>query len=213
MNRSGFGFTLVELLTVIAIIAVLSAVLFPVLASAKRSAQNSVALDELMQIGHATQIYSGDFDDHLPHALGNNCFHLLTDAGAGCDIFGPAELTNIPPINAILQRYGATWNVYRSPVDKMSSALLQEPGHQPTWFEETKTSAYPGSSYEYLTALGVKSRSYSSLSLPSSAVLLYSMYFVGEGQPDSRNHVLFSDGHSKLILHTELGSDLETTKS
>lgn len=47
------AFTLVELLTVIAIMGVLAAILFPVLASAKRSAYKTVSMNNMHQMGIA----------------------------------------------------------------------------------------------------------------------------------------------------------------
>jgi type II secretory pathway pseudopilin PulG len=57
---------MIEMLVVVAIIGLLAAILFPVLASAKRSAKRTVALSNVDQIGKAIHLYLGDNDDHLP---------------------------------------------------------------------------------------------------------------------------------------------------
>jgi prepilin-type N-terminal cleavage/methylation domain-containing protein len=60
------AFTLIELLVVIAIIAILAAILFPVFARAKESANGSVALSRINQIGLGTALYMSDSDDIFP---------------------------------------------------------------------------------------------------------------------------------------------------
>jgi prepilin-type N-terminal cleavage/methylation domain-containing protein len=59
------GFTLIELLVVIAIIAILAAILFPVFAQAKQAAKKTASLSNLKQVGTATLLYLGDYDDTM----------------------------------------------------------------------------------------------------------------------------------------------------
>ena len=57
------GFTLTELLVVIAILAILAAIILPTLSQGKASARQVQCLDNLRQMGIATQIYWTDHDE------------------------------------------------------------------------------------------------------------------------------------------------------
>lgn len=57
------AFTLIELLVVIAIISILAAILFPVFAQAKATAKQIACLSNMKQVGMATMLYLGDYDD------------------------------------------------------------------------------------------------------------------------------------------------------
>jgi prepilin-type N-terminal cleavage/methylation domain-containing protein/prepilin-type processing-associated H-X9-DG protein len=65
-QRSGKGFTLVELLVVIALIVILAALLFPVFAQARESARKTRCLNNLRQIATAVMMYAADYDERLP---------------------------------------------------------------------------------------------------------------------------------------------------
>ena len=60
------GFTLIEILVVIAIIAILAAVLFPVFARAKDAAKRASCLSNMRQVGYAMTMYLSDSDDRMP---------------------------------------------------------------------------------------------------------------------------------------------------
>ncbi|MHC1766584.1 MAG: prepilin-type N-terminal cleavage/methylation domain-containing protein [Verrucomicrobiia bacterium] len=66
-DGQGRGFTLVELLVVIAIIAILAALLAPALSSAKDSGRKAVCLSNLRQVGLAIHIYADDFGGNIPY--------------------------------------------------------------------------------------------------------------------------------------------------
>ena len=67
LDRSS-GFTLVELLVTILIIAVLAAILMVATTSARRSADNSVCLSNLRNIGIGIELYTQDRNGILPAA-------------------------------------------------------------------------------------------------------------------------------------------------
>jgi prepilin-type N-terminal cleavage/methylation domain-containing protein len=67
------GFTLIELIVVIAIIAILAAILFPVFAQARAKARQTTCVSNLRQIGTGLMMYVQDYDGRYPIFAFVNC--------------------------------------------------------------------------------------------------------------------------------------------
>jgi prepilin-type N-terminal cleavage/methylation domain-containing protein len=73
------GFTLVELLLVMVIIAILSAILLPALSKARARAEAIACLNNTRQLIVAWQLYANDHDSLLPYNLGMNATSFRTN--------------------------------------------------------------------------------------------------------------------------------------
>lgn len=83
------GFTLVELLVTIAVVAVLIAITIPALASARRSAKQTKHLSNTRQLLVSIAAYASESNEHFPA--------FLSSSGEDRDEFGrPLPLTTVP---------------------------------------------------------------------------------------------------------------------
>ncbi len=92
-NKPFAGFTLVELLAVIAIIGILAAIIIPVVGKVRTSARMSVSMSNLRQIGLLAPVFAAENHNRLP------IYYLGTTAAYGA----PAPYLDYRWINAFWQ--------------------------------------------------------------------------------------------------------------
>lgn len=112
------AFTLIELLVVIAIIAILAALLLPVLSQAHKKARLAQCTSNQHQIGLAWQMYASDNYESYPRirgwaAAGGQRGNYTLDSGVA-DAFG---ITN-DYSNRVLNRYTPAASTWRCPSDR-----------------------------------------------------------------------------------------------
>ncbi len=177
------AYTLTELLIVIAILAVLAGILFPAFASAKVQSMKASATSNLEQVFRTSTLYSNDFDDRVPYAVGECEWHGGCGSLLDEDFWSLIQSNHIPSFTMVLKPYGFEPRLFQI-----------EAGSGPRLFKQY------GSSYSY--ALGIASGSLRPLETHDCP------YFVERGtdvweegqsetrlDPGGRWLTLYFDGH------------------
>ncbi len=121
-RRQTVGFTLIELLICIAIIAILAAILLPVLSHARAKAQGTQCLNNGHQMMVAMQLYGSENNDFFPPNPddGNtNAGYNWCSGQAGIgqpQEFDPDVLQN-PQLSLLINYLGGNINLFRCPAD------------------------------------------------------------------------------------------------
>lgn len=211
------AFTLIGLLVVIAILAILAAILFPVLAHSRAAAKQSVCISNLRQIGQAMNLYMGDNDDIFPHAV--DAVDKTQPVIWGDFPEFQTKIPDMPLLPDALQPYTKSREVWRCPADNGTVVVDNHP-----WLDfRTAPSLHKiyGSSYFFRTEIAFKFFSSSQFQLPSNVNVLMdgAGHWHGSTPRLERNensaewlrkwrgyryNVLFGDFHAKSLTYDEL---------
>jgi prepilin-type N-terminal cleavage/methylation domain-containing protein/prepilin-type processing-associated H-X9-DG protein len=130
------GFTLVELLVVIAVIAILASMLLPALNRAKSKAEGIFCLNNTKQLLVAWHIYADDHDGSLAYNVGGNGIRGIApntklnwvDNIMSWDTSNSDNTNLTTIIDASLGRYAGSVGIYRCPGDKVLSDKQRKAG-------------------------------------------------------------------------------------
>jgi prepilin-type N-terminal cleavage/methylation domain-containing protein/prepilin-type processing-associated H-X9-DG protein len=196
------AFTLIELLTVVAIIAVLAALLMPAFASARRSAGRTACSSNLRQLFVALTTYGADNDNNLPPAESST--KVTWDAA----LFDGKYLTNQKvlacPLDILKRRTGFASQPIRSYCANSQVFEYQGNGAQ-AW----KTASRPRTQIVLLfdrpADLGIYGRT-DSVAMPNPTA-----YPLPNGPHPNMYHLsganyLFGDGHVEFLDFVTFGS-------
>lgn len=106
------GFTLVEILVVLAVIFTLAALIFPVFSSARRKGRDAACLNNLHQMGLATRLYADDYDGHYPYAIDPLTRDLRINI-----LFSDEMIDTLPDYPSVLKNYTKDSTIFHCPSD------------------------------------------------------------------------------------------------
>jgi prepilin-type N-terminal cleavage/methylation domain-containing protein len=196
MGGSRCGFTLVEVLVVVGILAVLAAMLFPAFAAAREKGRSARCVANLKQIGAAVEMYAADYDDRYPWGK--------DPADEFCPVIWQdfpqwqAWIPSMPCLSDVLDPYIRSREIWHCPSDH-GFAELEDAG-LPLNGQPTSFAAF-GTSYFYRTEVAFRGCLLGSLAHPAEVNLIFDAHGRWHGRTDryegKRWNILYADCHVK----------------
>ena len=207
--RSTHAFTMIELLTVIGIIAVLAAILFPVLSRVREGGRRDACISNLRQIHGALSMYLQDYDGVYPNAVSPG------------DVSNPERwnykdpdfvkiIPTLPQFHTLMYPYIKSKEVFHCPSDNGLKYLDAFPG----WLLEASPSSYAkvGTSYFYDAEYALTRSRDSQITQTTVNPIVIDASGQWHGSPSEpidvgknyRYNMLFTDGHVRNLPHSQL---------
>lgn len=212
------AFTLVEILVVIGIIALLSAILFPAFGRVREKGRAASCQENLHQIGLSVAMYSQDYEGKFP--MGGDPIDINSSIWSSED--GGKWVAIVPtlkPLPGVLSPYLKSTQTWRCPSD---SGFDHAEGHSTSLLNTRPSSAGKwGMSYFYNTRLTLTGKTIAGLQAYDNFTP-YDVYGVDQisvfydasgswhgGTGDQRRYnVLMADGHVKSQTREEFQTQL-----
>ena len=201
-NQHQNGFTLVELLTVIAILSLLAALLFPVFATARGKAREISCLSNVRQIGQAIKMYTQDYDEYYPWAVDPTDKYTPIIWSAFPDF--QAQIQTMPFLHECLQPYIKSPEIFHCASDT---------GYKIEDFTGVALDATPssygkfGTSYNYRTEIAFRHATEGTFQTPAEFNVLMDAagnWHGGLITDKLRYNVLHADAHAKNLNRHQL---------
>ena len=176
-GHATIAFTLVELLVVLAIIAILAALLLPAVSRARESGRGAACISNLRQIGVALQLYVDENHQRLP---------VMRDRASTTDTNQPS----LPSVERVLRDQLGNTNVLRCPSDR--AQVFEQTGSSYSW-----NSLLNGQRADDLKVFG--------LNFDAHAIPVFfdkDSFHAARGPKKAVNY-LYADGHIKNLLAIE----------
>lgn len=206
--RGTHGFSLVELLFVLAIISLLAALLFPVFLTVRGKARQTVCSSNLRQVGMSITMYAQDNDSLFPHAVDPSDRAAPASWSSFPDF--ASKISQIGLLHQVLQPYVNSPQIFACPADigffapDFSGVILDA---FPTSYEKY------GTSYYYRTEIAARRAGEMSFPFPAQLNVLFDGvgHWHGTLLPlEQRYNVLFADGHVKNVNRPQINEAWKT---
>ena len=223
-SRRDIGFTLVELLVVIGIIAVLIAILLPVLAKAREAAKTTSCLSQLRQVGYGLALYINDNNQFVPHrGVGAGTWRFETGPMAGFNFSWPERLV----LHGAVKQQVATWSTH-NPVTgrglfrcpnygegkyEKGQTVFSARGYGMSYYAAPEPGTQPNPKLEYWVKINRLDKSKILLAdgYAGIATSIRGTYGVYPRHNNGANY-LFKDGHAEWSPHYRNEDTTDTSK-
>lgn len=198
------AFTLVEMLVVIAAIAIIAAILLPVLSAAKARAQQTVCMNNLRQIGLDIHLYAGDFQDSSPKTS-------WTSNSPSMYLDGETAFKKILETQSVSNLFNCPADIFYFKFGITGVNDVPQPLHQQAFSEYSSYGFNGGQMTVFGTNTpGIAGQKLASIKNPAKTVLVAEMpaYFPWSWHApmgrtplfnDAKNMVGFVDGHVRYV--------------